>query len=227
MTVTTTRHFGMGVRTDVPTQPRAPKGAGDGAKPKAKASAMAKTYEAAAAKNKLVEVSPAKAKALEAKFNSGSAKTENLAAGRVGASIQGMVVDGELFVRTKGVFPGATPKWASAGSLKDAPKPAVDDTTRPGGGWGPKPKSLEARVQKVVAERMGLLSNPTFALKGAELAQVKKGIANGDFEVVSATPKGLTGVGYKGYVADGMLIVEKKAVAPGAKPTFYLLGPVD
>ncbi|MHB8876383.1 MAG: hypothetical protein ACYC8T_22040 [Myxococcaceae bacterium] len=143
----------------------------------------------------------------------------------MGASIQGMVVDGELFVRTKAVRPGAEPKWSSAGPLKDAPAPKTEDT-KPGG-WAPKPKSLEARVQKLVTQRMELLSNPLFALKASELAQVKKGIANGDFQVVNATPKGLAGVGMTGYVADNMLIVEKRTVRPGAPSTFYLLGPLD
>ncbi len=217
------RLHGTGVRTDYPTRPATP----DVARPKpAKQSAMAATFEAASAKGKLKDVSPARAQALEAKFGSGSAKTENLSAGRVGASIQGMVVDGELFVRTKAVRPGAEPKWASAGAMKDAPAPAPADVQAPRG-WGPKPRSLEARVQKTVTERMGLLSNPDFALKADELREVKKGIANGDFKVVNATPKGLAGVGMTGYVADDMLIVEKRAVRPGAPSSFYLLGPLS
>lgn len=219
------RRHGMGVRTDSPL-PRVSQHEAPGPKPKT--SAMAATFKAASAKNQLVDVTAAQAKALETKFNSGSAKTENLSAGRVGVSLQGMVVKGELFVRTKVVRPGATPKWASAGPLKSAPKPKLPDGVQPGG-WGPRPKpaSLEARVQKTLGERMSLMSNPDFALKASELAKVKKGIANGDFQVVSATPKGLTGVGYTGYVSDDMLIVEKKGVYPGAKSTFYLLGPLD
>jgi hypothetical protein len=139
-----------------------------------------------------------------------------------------MVVGGELGVRTKAVRPGTTPTWKSAGPLKDAPKPKVNDTAGPAApGWGPKPKSLEAKVQKTVADRMNLMSNPDFALKPAELAEVKKGIANGDFKVVNASPRGLAGVALTGYVADNMLIVEKKAVRPGAQSTFYLLGPMD
>lgn len=216
----------MGVRTDYPT-PRVPQRDEPAPKPKAATSAMSATFEAASAKNKLKDVTAAQAKSLETKFNGPSAKIENLSAGRVGAAINGLVVNGELFVRTKAVRPGATPKWMSAGPLKDAPKPKVD-TDKPDkpGGWGPKPKSLEARAQKTLSQRMGLMSNPDFALKASELAEVKKGIANGDFQVVNATPKGLAGVGYTGYVAEGMLVVEKKGVHPGAKPTFYLLGPL-
>lgn len=218
------RH-GMGVRTDYPT-PRVPPREDPAREPKANTSAMAATFEAASAKNKLKGVSTAQAKTLETKFNSSSAQTENLSAGRVGASITGMVVNGELFVRTKPVRPGATPKWMSAGPLEGAPKPKETDKPDKPNGWGPKPKSLESRAQKTLTERMGLLSNPDFALKASELAEVKKGIADGDFQVVNATPKGLAGVGFTGYVSEGMLVVEKKGVHPGAKSTFYLLGPL-
>jgi hypothetical protein len=191
----------------------------------AKTAAIA-TYEAAVRKDALKPVSADKAKALEAKFANDALKTENLSAGRVGASVLGAVVNGELFTRTKGVYPGAKPTWQSAGKLIDAPapKPAPD---RPSPGWGPKPKSVEARAQKTVADRMELTGNPDFQIKGAELAQVKKGIANGEFEVVNATPKGLAGAGFTGYVADGILIVEKRGVRPGAKSTFHLLGPLN
>ena len=202
------RRHGRGVRTDYP-ETVVPES--DVAPAPASASAMKAAYDAAVAKNKLENVSAAKAKALEKSFNKASAVTENLSGGRVGASIQGMVVDGELFVRTKTVRPGTTPKWQSAGPMKKAPKPAA----------------LEARVKKVVAERMGLMSNPDFALKASELAEVKKGIADGEFKVVNATPTGLLGVGYTGYVTGNMLIVEKRAVRPGAKSTFFLLGPID
>lgn len=193
-------------------------------KPQAKSAAIA-TYEKASSKGKLKDVSADQARQLEAKFERGSPKPENLAPGRAGASVNGIVVGGELFVRTKGVFPGAKPKWQSAGKLGDAPAPKPE--VKPEPGWGPKPKSLESRVQKTLANRMGLMSNPDFQLKGTELAQVKKGIANGEFEKVNATPKGLAGVGYTGYVADNMLIVEKRAVRPGAPSSFYLLGPLE
>ncbi len=219
-----TRTHGMGVRTDYPTTPRAPThDVAPKPKPATKSAALS-TYEAASAKGKLVDVSAAKAKSLETKFKADGAKVEDLSGGRVGASIKGLVVDGELFVRTAVVRPGATPKWVSAGALKE---PKTNDTASPG--WGPKPpkkQNLEALVQKTVKDRMGLLSNPDFALKGKELATVKKAIANGDFQVVSATPKGLAGVGMTGYVADGMLIVEKRTVRPGAPSTFYLMGPL-
>lgn len=217
------RIHGTGVRpsgpqtfdTDVAPKPRA--------QPKTAAIA---TYEKALSKNKLKDVSADQAKTLEAKFQRGSPKSENLAPGRVGAAVNGIVVGGELFVRSKGVYPGAKPKWQSAGKLADAPAPKPE-VNKPDGGWGPKPRSLEARAQKTLANRMGLLSNPDFQLKGTELAQVKKGIANGEFEKVNATPKGLAGVGYTGYVADNMLIVEKRAVRPGAPSSFYLLGPLE
>ena len=196
-------------------------------KPKAqtKTAAIA-TYEKAASKNKLKDVSAEKATELEAKFQRGSPKPENLSAGRVGASVNGIVVGGELFVRTKGVFPGAKPKWQSAGKLGDAPAPSKP-AVKPDAGWGPKPKSLESRVQKTLANRMGLMSNPDFQLKGAELAELKKGIANGEFQKVNATPKGLAGVGYTGYVADDMLVIEKRAVRPGAASSFFVLGPLE
>ncbi|MFZ5441220.1 MAG: hypothetical protein ACOZQL_14520 [Myxococcota bacterium] len=187
-------------------------------------SAAAATWEKALAKNKLKDVPADQAAQLEAKFQRGSPKPENLAAGRVGASVNGLVVGGELFVRTKSVFPGAKPKWQSAGKLADAPAPKPEVKTD--GGWSPKPKSLEARVQKALADRMGLLSNPEFQLKGSELTKLKKAIANGELEAVNATPKGLAGVGYTGYVSDGLLIVEKRAVRPGAASTFHLLGPL-
>lgn len=191
----------------------------------AKTAAIA-TYEAAQKKGQLVEVSATKAKSLEAKFQADSSKAENLAPGRAGASAMGVVSNGELFVRTKGVYPGAKPTWKSAGKLKDAPAPKPE-VAKPANGWGPKPKSLEARVQKTLQHRMAMLSNPNFALKADELAELKKGIKNGDFEVVNATPRGLAGVGYTGYVADNMLVVEKRGVRPGAQSTFHLLGPLD
>lgn len=215
-----------GVRTDYP-EPRTPKAdVAQPKKPAAEKSAMAVTFEAASRRDALKEVSAAKAKALEAKFNAPGAKTENLSAGRVGASIQGLVVDGELFVRTKAVRPGATPKWSSAGPLKDAPAPKADDVEKPKG-WGPKPKSLEARVQAAVGQRMGLLSRPEFQLKASEVAELKQAIAKGEVQTVNATPKGLAGVGLTGYVAGDMLIVEKRAVRPGATSTFHLFGPMD
>lgn len=94
-------------------------------------------------------------------------------------------------------------------------------------GWGPKPKSLEARVQKVVAERMGMMSHPGMALNATEAAGLKKAIADGEFQKVDATPRGLAGASLTGYVQDNVLIVEKKAVAPGAKPSFFYLGPIN
>ncbi len=189
------------------------------------ATAAVATYEKALSKNKLKDVSADQASKLEAKFQSGSPKPENLAAGRVGAAVNGIVVGGELFVRTRGVFPGAKPKWQSAGALgaAPAPKPAV----KPDGGWSPKTRSLESRVQKALSERMGLLNDPAFQLKGADLARLKKAIANGELQVVNATPKGLAGVGYTGYVADGSLVIEKRAVRPGAPSTFHLLGGIE
>lgn len=223
-----TRRHGMGVRTDVPPQPKPTRPEGNRT-PKAPPTAMEATY-AAAMKRGLTEVSASKAKSLEAQFNAGKAPTENLSQGRVGASINGMVVGGELFIRSKVVRPGVTPTWSSAGPLKPAPKPDTGKTDDvKGGGWGPKPKpaSLEARVQKTLSERMGLLSNPDFQLKGKELTELKKAIKDGEFQVVSATPKGLAGVGYTGYVSEGMLVVEKRAVRPGAPSTFHLLGPLE
>lgn len=217
---------GLGVRTDSPTSPPSPREVSPRT-PKASTSAMAATFEAASSKSKLKAVSTAQAKALETRFNGASAKTENLSAGRVGASIQGMVVNGELFVRTKAVRPGAAPAWASAGPLKEAPKPKPKPETTSPGGWAPKPGSLEARVQKLVGERMGMMSHPDFALKGSEATEMKKAIANGDFQVVNASPKGLAGVALTGYVQDNILIVEKKAVAPGAKSTFFYLGAIN
>lgn len=193
--------------------------------PQAKSAAVA-TYEKAMSKNKLKDVPAGKAAELEAKFKRGSPKPENLAPGRVGAAVNGLVVGGELFVRSKGVYPGAKPTWQSAGKLADAPAPKPE-VKKPEAGWGPRPASLEARAQKTLANRMGLTSNPDFQLKGADLARVKKGIANGEFEQVNATPKGLAGVGYTGYVADGMLVVEKRPVRPGAQSSFHLLGPLE
>lgn len=213
----------MGVRTDVPT-PGAPP-ADVRAPKKAKGSAMGIAFEAASRANKFQEVSPAKAKSLETQFNDGSAKTEDLSGGRVGASIQGMVLKGELFVRTKAVRPGVSPKWASAGAVKGGAQPKASETAP--AAWGPKPKSLEARVQKVVAERMGMMSHPDMALNATETAGMKKAIADGEFQKVSASPKGLAGVALTGYVQDNILIVEKKAVAPGAKPAFFYLGPIN
>ncbi|MDP1825499.1 MAG: hypothetical protein Q8L48_19730 [Archangium sp.] len=107
-----------------------------------------------------------------------------------------------------------------------APKPKKPKApqTAPAAGWGPKPKSLEARVQKVVAERMGMMASPAMALSPAETAGMKKAIADGEFQVVNASPKGLAGVALTGYVQDNVLIVEKKAVAPGARPAFFYLG---
>ncbi|MEW5741309.1 MAG: hypothetical protein AB1938_20470 [Myxococcota bacterium] len=171
------RTYSRGVRTDYP-EPRTPKADVAAPKPAAK-SAMTVTFEAAPTTGALKDVSAAKATSLEQAFNAPGAKTENLSAGRVGASIQGLVVDGELFVRTKAVRPGATPKWASAGPLKDAKLPKADDVAKPKG-WGTKPKSLEARVQKTVAERMGLLSRPEFQLKASEVAELKQSIAKGE-----------------------------------------------
>jgi hypothetical protein len=189
-------------------------------------SALRAAFDAAVRKGALKDVSPAEAKALEKAFNAAGAKTEDLSGGRVGASIRGMVVDGELFVRTKAVRPGAAPKWASAGALGHAPQPKTDEV-KPGGGWSPKPKSLEARVQKAVAQRLNLLSNPAFQLKASEVAELKRSVAKGEVQTISATPKGLVGVGLTGYVAGDMLIVEKRAVRPGAASTFHLLGPLD
>lgn len=222
---------GLGVRTDVPPRPAISPRQDPGARPPPALSSMGATFEAASAGGTLKEVSAAKARALEAKFTGGAHATENLSAGRVGASIMGMVVDGELFVRTKAVRPGVTPKWQAAGSLQaaDAPQPKprarTEDAAKPEG-WGPKPKSLEARVQQVVAERMGLMSNPDFALKGSELREFKKAIAAGEVQQVNASPRGLAGVSLTGYVAENMLIVEKKAVRPGATSQFFILGPL-
>lgn len=223
-----TRRHGMGVRLDVPPQPKPTRPEG-GRTPKAAPSAMEATYTAAM-KRGLTEVSASKAKSLEAQFNAGKAPTENLSQGRVGASINGMVVGGELFIRSKAVRPGVSPTWSSAGPLKAAPNPDAGKTDEvKGGGWGPKPKgpSLEARVQKTLSERMGLLSNPDFQLKGKDLAELKKAIKDGEVQTVNATPKGLAGVGYTGHVAGDMLIIEKRAVRPGAASTFHMLGPID
>jgi hypothetical protein len=217
------RIHGTGVRLDADPQ-RFDREVAPKPKKQAKTPALY-TYEKNA--NKLKPVSADAAKKLETAFQASSAKVENLSGGRAGASVMGLVQNGELFIRTKGVFPGAKPKWESAGKLQEPPAPKPNDGTRPSPGWGPKPKSLEARVQKTVAERMGLLSNPEFQLKGNELKEFKKGLANGEFQEVAATPKGLAGVGFKGYVAGDMLIVERRAVRPGATSTFHLLGPLS
>lgn len=183
------------------------------------------TYEKNA--SKLKAVSADAAKKLETAYQANTSKAENLSGGRAGASVLGLVQNGELFIRTKGVFPGAKPRWESAGKLMDlpAPKPKTDG---PKPAWGPKPKSLESRVQKAVAERMELTSNPEFEIKGADLKELKKRIANGEFQEVAATPRGLAGAGFKGYVADDMLVVEKTRRGPGGSTsTFHLLGPLD
>lgn len=210
----------IGPQTFEPVEPAAPK------KP-TKSRAIA-TYEAAVKKDSLKAVPAAEAKALEAKFAKGGLKTENLAPGRAGASILGTVVKGELFARTKGSFRGAAPTWQSAGQLLDAPKPKPAPEA-PAPGWGPRPKSLEARAQKTVAARMNMIG-PEFQLKGAELAEVKRAIANGELQAVNATPKGLAGAGYTGYVGGDMLVVERRSGRPmnGAPPksAFYLLGPL-
>lgn len=224
-----TRRHGMGVRTDVPPQPKPTRPEGNRT-PKTPPSAMAATWAAAMKRDSLTPVSASKAKSLEAQFNAGKAPTENLSQGRVGASINGMVVGNELFIRSKAVRPGVTPTWMSAGPLKPAPNPNAGKTDDvKGGGWSPKPKpaSLESRVQKTLSERMGLLSNPDFQLKGKDLAELKQAIKNGEVQTVSATPKGLAGVGYTGHVAGDMLIIEKRAVRPGAASTFHMLGPID
>lgn len=178
--------------------------------------------------NHLAPVSADVAKRLETAFNAKPSKAENLSGGRAGASIFGVVQNGELFIRTKGVYPGAKPTWQSAGKLQEPPAPKKKDVTTPNNGWGPgSTKSLEARVQKTVKDRMGLLSNPEFQLKPAELAEFKRDLAKGKYQEVAATPKGLAGVGYTGYVAGDMLIVERHSVRPGAKSTFHLLGPLE
>lgn len=188
-------------------------------------SAAVATYEKALSKNKLKDVSADQATQLEAKFKRGSPKPENLAQGRVGVGVNGLVVGGELFVRTQGVYPGAKPKWQSAGKLGDAPAPKPD--VKPNGGWSPKPKSLETRVQKTLTDRMELLSKPSAQLKGAELTKLKSAIASGELQPINATPKGLMGVGYTGYVSEGQLYVEKHAVRPGATQTFFKLGALE
>jgi hypothetical protein len=212
-----------GVRTDVPT-PRNPEVRP--AQPREQlASPILHTYLTALERGTLKSVSAAKARSLEATFRSGSATTEALSRGRVGASVTGMSVDGALFVRTSAVRPGAPPTWQAAGSLRESSYRTPEGARYPG--WTPSPRTTDAQVRRAVRSRLDSLSTPETALRGRELTAVKARIARGDARPVDATPRGLMGMKYTAYVIDGALIVEKRAVRPGATPSFHTLGGLE
>lgn len=170
--------------------------------------------------NKLKPVTAAQAKALEAKYQGGT-KAENLRPGNAGSSVLGIVQKGELFVRVRGTGPNATTKWSSAGKLLELPKakPKTPVAPKP-----PKPAKLEDRVQKFVGQRLELFNDPTFQLNATEVAELKQGITAGKYTVVTATPKGLAGSAFTGYVEGDMLVVERKRA--GRPSTFHVLGPI-
>lgn len=222
---------GLGVRTDVPT-PAAPRSE-PSPSPRAPASAALTTYEAAQRGGALKPVSAARARALEKQFSGGSAQVEDLSRGRVGASTHGMVVKGELFVRTAVVRPGAVAKWESAGRLQTTDtRPEVQP-----GGWAPKPsdgRGAEAvKVRRLVEQSMSLLT-PDFEVSGAEATKLRKTIADSGATAIDATPRGLAGASLKAYAVSQpddpsgtkYVFVEKSAVRPGAKPSLYYVGPL-